>query len=233
MMYLNLDELEAVFSKSIFWSLRKPNLVSMKEEDYFFDKEKGSIKETVKAFIKDATGKEFSGRICLLTNLRFMGYLMNPISCYFCFDENDNLEYVVAEVSNTPWKERKHYLLPMNEENALYSQTFQKEMHVSPFMENDMQYHWLSNRPENLEGHELNIDLENLYHGELAFKAGLRLKRNEITPFNLNRVLIQFPFLSVKIIMAIYWQALRLFIKGVPVVKHVKAGELIDESTSS
>lgn len=230
MMYLDLDELDEVFSKSIFWSYRKPNLVRMKAEDYFYDPEQGSIKATVMDFIKRETGNDFSGKICLLTNLRFMGFLINPISCYFCFDEYDKLVYLVAEVTNTPWKERKHYLLELDESNDIYSRLFKKQLHVSPFMENDMTYLWKSNRPEKQLNHVLNISLENFYQGNLAFKAGLRLERQEITAFNLNSVVIRFPFLCVKIVMAIYWQALRLLIKRVPVVKHVKPGELIDES---
>lgn len=229
MMYLDLDELDQVFSKSRFWSHKRFNLACMKDEDYLFSKGKNTIKESTLDFIKQETGKSFEGTIGLLTNLRYFGYLINPISCYFCFDQQDNLIYVIAEVTNTPWNEKKRYLLSLEEKDKRYSKEFTKQLHVSPFMENEMTYRWTSNRPASETDTLLDITLENMYQGERAFFAKLKLTRKEITGQNLNLLLIRFPFHTVKIALAIYWQAFLLLLKGVPVVKHVNPEELIDE----
>lgn len=229
MLYLDLDELDEVFSKSILWSCTKPAIAWMKKEDYFYQAEFGSIKNTVSHFIETKTGKPFSGRVCLLTNIRYFGYVINPFSCYYCFDDNNVLQYVVAEVTNTPWKERHHYFLPQAGDNKDFDCRFEKAMHVSPFLENDMEYRMKANVPLNETGHSLAITLKNYHHGELAFQANLDLKRREISPASLNLILIQFPLMTVKVLAAIHWQACKLFLKKVPIIKHVRKQELRDE----
>lgn len=229
MLYLDLDELDEVFSKSILWSCTRPAVAWMKKEDYFYQPELGSIKNTVSHYIETKTGKPFSGRICLLTNIRYFAYVINPFSCYYCFDENNVLQYVLAEVTNTPWKERHHYLLPISEGSQDIDCRFDKAMHVSPFLANDMEYRIKANVPQTQMFNPLNICLKNYHHGELAFQANLDLKRREISSTSLNLILIQFPLMTVKVLAAIHWQACKLFLKKVPIIKYVRKQELNDE----
>ena len=234
MMYLDLDELEAVFSKSIFWSYKKPSLAWMKQSDYFIKSgistvKAPSLKKSVQQFVSTESGEPFSGRICLLTNIRYFGFIINPISCYYCFDEQEQLKYVVAEVTSTPWNEVHRYLLKMSQTNSvqnIHQIDFSKKLFVSPFMPMEMLYQWRSNTP----GEQLWINLKNFQvsdSGEAdksnpVFDASLSLKRKEITTQSLNLILIQFPLMTVKIAVGIYWQALKILLKGIPLIKHSK-----------
>ena len=100
MMYLDLQELEQVFAKSRLWSFKKPALAWLRRCDFIGDS-KETIDTSVRKAIKNQTGKDFQGAIRLLANLRYFGFQMNPIVCYYCFNEAEQLEYVVAEVTNT------------------------------------------------------------------------------------------------------------------------------------
>ena len=89
-------------------------------------------------------------------------------------------------------------------------------MHVSPFMEMDVDYDWRFNQP----GERLTVHMENARQGEKVFDATLNLARREISAGSLARVLVLFPMVTVKVVAGIYWQALRLWLKSVPVHDH-------------
>jgi uncharacterized protein len=145
--------------------------------------------------------------------------VMNPIACYYCFnDDETRLEYVVAEVTNTPWKERHSYVLAGPDEGPWLETEFDKAFHVSPFNPMAMHYHWRSNTPD----HRLVLHMENTADGDKVFDATLSLSARPMTGTNLNKLLFRYPLLTARIGLAIYWQALRLFLKGVPVHTHPK-----------
>ena len=129
------------------------------------------------------------------------------------------LETIVAEVNNTPWGERHCYVLPqsMNQGAGEHKRYFpKKEMHVSPFMQMDVNYDWRFNTP----GEQLTAHMENARDGRKIFDATLVFERKEISTGSLAAVLIRFPVMTLKIVVAIHWQALKLWIKGAPVHDH-------------
>ena len=129
------------------------------------------------------------------------------------------MECIVAEVNNTPWGERHCYVLPQDENEAagtVQRHTPAKKMHVSPFMEMDIDYDWRFGAP----GDALSVHMENARHGRKIFDATLLLQREDVTAGSLARVLLTYPLMTLKIIIAIYWQALRLWLKGTPVHDH-------------
>jgi DUF1365 family protein len=129
------------------------------------------------------------------------------------------LETIVAEVNNTPWGERHSYVLPqsMNQGTGGHKRYFPaKEMHVSPFMQMDVDYDWRFNTP----GEQLTTHMENSHGGRKIFDATMILARKEISAWSLASVLTRFPLMTLKIIVAIHWQALKLWIKGAPVHDH-------------
>lgn len=215
MMYLDLDELESVLSISPLWSKRRLSPARFRREDYFGDPAL-PLKQAVTDRIHDETGEKFSGSVRMLANLRYYGYVINPITCYYCFDEAEDLRYVLVEVTNTPWNERQSYLLHCDPENRIQRIRFDKKMHVSPFNPMDMKYHWCSNNPARV----LSLNLENWQAGEMHTDATMALKRREISAASLAGILLQHPWMTAKVAGAIYWEALKLWLKRNPFYDH-------------
>jgi DUF1365 family protein len=219
LLYLDLAELPALFDRYWFWSARRPNIAWFRRQDHIGDPTV-SLDTTIRQAIQNATGFQPQGPIRLLTHLRYFGYGFNPVSFYYCYDREDmQLQAIVAEVNNTPWGEQHYYVLPASEHTGhSRHQRYhrQKEFHVSPFMPMNIDYDWRFSLP----GRRLSIHMENYHAGSKIFDATLLLKHSPITSANLARVLLQYPFITGKVIGAIYWQALRLLIKKVPFYPH-------------
>jgi len=219
MMYLDLDEAPGLFRRRWFWSAHRPALARFRREDHFGDPAV-PLEQSVRDLVADETGQRPDGPIRLLTHLRYFGYVFNPVSFYYCFDADDTrVETIVAEVTNTPWGERHCYVLPqrMNEGRDGHGRYFpEKVMHVSPFMEMDVAYDWRFNAP----GERLTVHMENARGGSKIFDATLVLNREEISAGSLARALAAYPLMTLKVMVAIHWQALKLWIKGAPVHDH-------------
>ncbi len=226
MMYLDLDELEQVLSLSPLWSQQRRRPVQFRRGDYYGDPAV-PLKQAVQERIHADTGKRFDGSVRLLANLRYYGYVINPIACYYCFDSEEKLRYILVEVTNTPWNERQSYLLECDPDKRSQRIRFGKEMHVSPFNPMDMTYDWCSNDPAKL----LSLNLETWRGAEKHVDATMALKRREISAASLNGILLQHPWMTAKVAGAIYWEALKLWLKRNPFYDHPateKPGELDD-----
>jgi uncharacterized protein len=161
------------------------------------------------------------GKIYLLTNLSCLGYCFNPISLYFIFDEtNQQLDYLIIEVTNTPWGEKHNYVLSSlaRSKNDVYDFKFQKELHVSPFMA--MNYNYQFNLKLNRQ--KIIVHMENHIDGKKDFDATLILKAAAQNASSFKKILRHFPLITYKVAAAIYWQALKLWMKGVPFHTHPK-----------
>ena len=218
MVYLCLDEAAELLDKQRFWSASGPALAEFRRSDFLGDPDV-PLQDEVRRRIREETGVQHTGPIYLLANLRYFGYVMNPIACYYCFnDDETRLEYVVAEVNNTPWDERHSYVLPGPQSGAWLKTAFDKQFHVSPFNPMGMRYHWRSNIPSR----RLVLHMENTVEDEKVFDATLSLSAQPMTATNMHKLLIRYPVMTAKVALAIYWQALRLYLKGVPVYSHPK-----------
>ena len=218
MVYIDLDELDEVFSKRWFWSATRSAIARLKRDDYIGDSSV-SIKDAVNTRVLEETGHDIEGPVRMLTHLRYFGYVFNPVTFYYCFDKTDTfVKTIVAEITNTPWKERHSYVLNVKNMSEKLQFEITKSFHVSPFMQMDLQYDWRFTMPdEKLNVHMINMDKE-----KKVFDATLQLNRKEMSSYQCARVLILFPLITVKVITGIYWQALKLFLKKVPVHDHVK-----------
>jgi uncharacterized protein len=215
MVYLDLGELEDAFAGRWLWSATRAAPARFDRRDHFGDVRR-PLDECVRDLVEAETGRRPDGPIRLLTHLRYFGYCFNPVSFYYCFDAGDSrVETVVAEVTNTPWGERHCYVLDAGGAPAERFVT-DKVLHVSPFMPLDLRYAWRFTPP----GRELVVTMSCSRAGERLFTAALELAARPLTAPVLARVLLVHPLHTLKVIAAIHWQALRLWLKGCRVYAH-------------
>jgi hypothetical protein len=231
MMYLDLDELDQVFAKRWLWSARHPAPAWFRRGDYFGDP-RLTLKEAALREIEASAGMRPEGPVRVLTHLRYWGYSFNPISLYFCFaPDGQDVQAVIAEVRNTPWGERKPYVLTDNlaGENRHRRQfRFAKQLHVSPFMEMAVIYHMHLTVP----GETLTVHIANETPAGKHFDATMSLKRKPIAAASLAGVLARFPWMTATVIAGIHWEALKLWWKGVPYVPRPGVTPLRETRTS-
>jgi DUF1365 family protein len=219
MMYLDLAELPSLFERRLLWSVRRPALARFKREDHLGPADV-PLDVAVRDLVERSTGRRPSGSIHLMTHLRYFGYCFNPVSFYFVHDQDDaKVSTIVAEVNNTPWNEQHTYVLDSRESVAHGEKKhfrFAKEFHVSPFHGMNQTYDWRFTDP----AATFAIHMENHEGSDTVFDATMLLRRREITSLNLARVLARYPLMTAKVISAIHWQALKLWLKNNPVHPH-------------
>ncbi len=229
--YLDLDELDGLLGGRLTAS--RPGLVRFRRADYLGDPAT-ALTEAVRREVERATGELPAGPIRLLTQLRTLGHCFNPVSFYYCFTAHEQLEAVVAEVTSTPWGERHAYVLrrtavepapaasPTTAGTTLAGTTpaartlagsFQKELHVSPFMGMEQRYLWRVAVP----GATLSVHIESREHARRAFDATLALRRKPLSSGGLASVTARYPAATLRVLALIYGHALALKLKGVPV----------------
>lgn len=214
MMYLDLGELDTVFARRWLWSRSAPNLAWFRRADHYGDP-RLPLDVAIRDLVAERTGTHPEGPIRLLTHLRYLGHCFNPVSFYYCFAKDGRtLETVVAEVSNTPWKERHMYVLPETENRGrgdAKRYDFKKAFHVSPFLGMDTDYGWGFGTPPTRDGEKLWVHMESRQGGARVFEASLTLERRPITGRQLARAVILRPAMTVQVVGLIYLQALRLW----------------------
>lgn len=219
MMYLDLEELDQVFAGRWLWSHRRPAAAWFRRADYLGPSEV-SLDTAVRDEAERLTSSRPRGPIRMLTHLRYFGYVMNPVTFYYCFDEaGEAVETILAEITNTPWNERHTYALTATPDGSAATERhhdFAKRFHVSPFMPMDHEYRWRFGAP----GEALHVHMENRSGGGKVFEATLALHRREIDGRALAAVLAAHPWMTARVALGIYGQALRLWLERTPFYAH-------------
>jgi uncharacterized protein len=224
MLYLDLAELDRVFEGRWLWGVERSRLVSFRRRDHLGDPAL-PLDQAVRALVHERTGRALEGPIRLLTQMRTAGYVFNPVSLYYGFKPSGELDAVVADVSNTPWNERHAYVLPAKEGRV--DARAEKEFHVSPFLPMSHEYRFTVEPP----GATLRARIENFARGERVFDASLELERREIGTSTLASTLARFPWMTLEVIAAIYWQAFRLHRLGAAVYPHPGKAKRVEALT--
>ncbi|SLM63065.1 MULTISPECIES: DUF1365 domain-containing protein [Dickeya] len=227
MLLLDLDELALL--KTVGIASRRAALASFQPDDYL---DGGDLRQAALRRLTALTGETLHGKVYLLCQLRYCGFHFNPVNFYYCHDEAGQLRWLLAEVRNTPWNERHVYAIP-----ADHPEPQAKCFHVSPFNPLEMDYHWQFTAP----GASLRVHIENHHRiksslasdGTAAsplttarpdhakvLDATLQLRRVMLTRRSLYQHIRRLPMMTLKTALAIYWQALRLWLKKVPVYAH-------------
>ena len=208
MFLFDLDEVEEVTASLRFLGTSRLAWARFKRADYLGPDDL-PLKQAVLDKMSALAGKELSGSVLFLGNLRYMGIYFSPLNVYF-LRQGDSCTHMLAEVSNTPWNERHYYLI-----DIANPRPHAKAFHVSPFNPLKQRYHWKIEPP----GERVMLHIESREE-QRVFDATLALKHRELNQTNLNRVLRATPIQTLSIVAAIYWQALKLLIKGVPLHAH-------------
>jgi len=245
MLLLDLDELDSVFKNNWLWSTRRISFARFKQSQYvrkFSDEP--NLRRRVDLILQELGFEQPVGSIRLLTQFRYLGFAMNPVSFYYCYSHSDEtpeqIVAIIAEVNNTPWGEQHHYLIQSPSETTdpkkpIRAGNIEKSFHVSPFMSMEMSYRMAFTQPDE----NLGVKIENHLHepadlpknGDLEspqskstkiLDVAMLMERKPITSWNLNWMLIKYPLISFKIWAGIYWQAVRLHFKKIPFHSHPK-----------
>jgi DUF1365 family protein len=217
-LYIDLDEVEVAFRNRWLWSASRPSFAWFRRQDYL-GPAKQPLVESVREVLTKNGLADVQGPIRLLTHPRYFGFVMNPVSFYFCYDKSgETLEAVIADVTNTPWKERHSYVIRAADLHSpgTFSRSLEKVFHVSPFLPMEMTYQWQLSAP----GEQLKVHIESRKEERSVFSATMSLARRPWTTANLRRALWRFPFMTHRVALAIYWQALQIWWKGAKYYPH-------------
>lgn len=244
-MYLDLDELSELEGKYLFFGLNKWNVFSFFDKDHFkfidyenssrrtisrekvkYDSRKYAGKNTrerIEIMIKElGLGFELS-KVFIMTNLRNFGYIFNPVSFYYCFDQAGKLRAMFSEVNNTFHDQKMFFVSIENPEEKIFKSRQKKNLYVSPFTGLENVLHWEFDVP----GESMQMNINSLKDGQIELMTKMSGRRMEISNLNLLFLVLRYPMYAMMVIVRIHWQALKLWLKKVPFNKKDASDEKI------
>jgi len=213
---IDLYEIKKLEKKIKFFSYNKFNILSFSDSDHG-PRDGSSLINWVKNTLSKAKIDIGSGAIKLLCYPRFFGYVFNPLSIFYCYNENSQLKAILYEVKNT-FNEQHTYVFSVPHSSNLILHKCHKKFYVSPFIEMKAFYNFRLLNP----GKILNVFIKQSDDEGTLLTACQVGKKIEMSSKNLLFQFLRHPFMSFKVILGIHFEALRLWIKGVKLVKRKK-----------
>ncbi len=220
MVLLDVDRIRDLMRASAFTSYNRWNWASFHEADHL-----GDPRLPLRTRLAEDAGRHGmalpDGPVYLLTHLRYLGYCFNPVSFFYCYDREQHLRLVLAEVNNTFGGTHRYWLAPSRARasgGGPFRASAAKAFYVSPFMPGAMQYDFSFTPPgDQLVAH---IGASELRDGDRAhrFDATLRLQYQPWSAAQIRRALVRHPVMTARVMAGIHAQALRLWVKGLPIV---------------
>ncbi|MGN6693541.1 MAG: DUF1365 domain-containing protein, partial [Aquihabitans sp.] len=217
MAWLDLDELPGALDAHPLWSARHPAPIRFRREDFHGDPTI-PLDDAVRTTIERELGRRPAGPIRMLAHLRTWGWSFNPIVFYFAFEaDGETVDVLLAEVTNTPWHERHAYVVPVGATELDQPIRFPKALHVSPFLDLDLDHALAFTRPG---ADDLRIRMDDWRGDDHVFAAALDLHRLPLDRPSMGRALRQHPLPAQRVSAGIYWEALKLRAKHAPFRRH-------------
>jgi DUF1365 family protein len=206
---VDLNELPALAARLRLFSHNRFNLFALHDTD-LGDGSATPLRDQAERILSEAGIDIAGGSIQLLCMPRTFGYSFNPISIYYCHRRNGKLAAIIYEVHNT-FGERHSYIAAIKTESDQLRQTCRKVFYVSPFMDMDLVYHFRMSEPTE----RLTVGISASQGGEPVLNACLAGHRRELSDSALLLIFLKIPLITAKVTLAIHWEALRLWLKGI------------------
>jgi DUF1365 family protein len=225
---VDLDEIDEVCRLNIFWSNDKKNISYFRRKDHLGDKNR-PLKECVYDLIEQKFYIRPNHSVQLITHFAVMGYRLNPVSFYVLKNDKNQIDFMIAEINNTPWGEQYCYCIDgRNQANNQIKASFEKQFHISPFFSMNIQYQWRFSFVDD----QLSIEMENWENQKKVFQVTLNAKQEEMNKQTMTKVLLKYPLITAQVAWGIYWQALRLWLKKAPFYEHPKHHKIGESNVS-
>jgi DUF1365 family protein len=208
---VDLDELDALDAGLNLFSRNKFGLFAFHDRDY--GDGSPDLALYVRGLLREA-GIVAGGAIKLLCYPRMLGYAFNPLAVYYCHAKDGALAAIIYEVRNT-FGGKHSYLIPVEGDPNIVRQSAGKNFHVSPFMEMETRYNFRLTKP----GDEIAVVIRQTDAEGAVLNAAFTGERVELTDRNLLRAFVGYPLMTVKVIAGIHWEAFRLLLKGMKLLK--------------
>ena len=209
---IDIDELEIIENKIKIFSYNKFNIISFFEKDHG-PRDGTSLKEWVIKNLNDIGIDNDRIQIKLFCYPRIFGYVFNPLSVFFIYDENTRLISILYEVKNT-FGEQHTYIFKTDDEKVIVNDCT-KKFHVSPFIEMECHYYFRVLKPSD----KISVIIDQKDKDGKLLYASQDGKAKELNEKNLLVSFISHPLMTFKIIVAIHYEALKLWLKGIKFIK--------------
>ena len=207
---LDEEELTTLSHELKCFSAEGKARVRFKREDYLGDPSLSLRQAVLDRMIELNDGTSLYGDVFMLGQLRMWGWYFSPVNFYYLRNTDGKFTHMLAEVSNTPWNERHHYLVNLDTQDDT-----PKAFHVSPFNPMDMTYKWSISQPST----RLSLAMD-CVRSDKEFSAGINLTKFTLDNANLTQALKRIPSMTIKTVAGIYWHALKLLLKRTPLYTH-------------